>query len=66
MAIQDTINTLLGQYVAAGDSNSLAKLLGNGFLPSSSVDLITQAAGIGTTGDGRDDVLSVLIQYGVQ
>jgi hypothetical protein len=65
MAIKDTIDTLLGEYVAIGDSTNLAKLLGNGFLPSSSVDLITQAAGIGTAGDGRDAVLSVLIQYGV-
>jgi|LauGreSBDMM110SN_4_FD.fasta_scaffold192013_1 hypothetical protein len=65
MAVQDTINTLLGEYVALGDSTNLGRLLGNGFLPSSSVDLITQGAGIGTTGDGRDAVLSVLIQYGV-
>jgi hypothetical protein len=65
MAIKDTIDTLLGEYVAIGDSTNLAKLLGNAFLPSSNVDLITQAAGIGTVGDGRDAVLSVLIQYGV-
>jgi len=66
MTIQAMINQLLAAYVAAGNSTNLAKLLGNGFMPDTNVDLITQAAGIGTTGDGRDDVLSVLIQYGVQ
>ena len=64
MAVQDTINTLLGEYVALGDSEKLGRLLGNGFKPDG-VDLITQAAAIGATGDGRDAVLSVLIQYGV-
>lgn len=66
MAIQDTIDTLLSEYVAIGDSTSLGLLLSNGFLPSANVDLITQAAGIGTIGDDRDVVLSVLIQFGVE
>ena len=66
MTIQAMINQLLAAYVGTGDSANLAKLLGNGFMPDSNIDLITQAAGIGTTGDGRDAVLSVLIQYGVE
>ena len=64
MAIQDTIDTLLSEYITAKDAASLGKLLGNGFLPSENVDLITQAAGIGK--DERDAVLSVLIEYGVK
>ena len=65
--IQTKINDLLTLIVQAGDSVSLDKLLANGFMPSVAVDLITIAAGIGTsTGDGRDDVLSVLLRNGVQ
>ena len=65
MTVQQMINQLLGAYVALGDSVKLAALLSQGFLPDNQVDLITQAAGIGIMGDGRDQVLTVLIQYDV-
>lgn len=63
MTIQQMINQLLSAYVALGDSVNLGKLLMQGFLPDSNVDLITQAAGIGETGSGREVVLQVLLNY---
>ena len=64
--IQTKINELLTLIVQAGDSISLDKLLANEFMPDSQVDLITIAAGIGTTGDDRDQVLAVLLRNGVK
>ena len=67
-AIQTKINDLLTAIVQAGDSVSLDKLLANDFLPDdpSKPDLITSAAGIGDTGDDRDQVLAVLLRNGVK
>jgi len=67
-AIQTKINDLLTAIVQAGDSVSLDKLLANDFLPAdpSKPDLITIAAGIGDTGDDRDQVLAVLLRNGVK
>ena len=67
-AIQTKINDLLTAIVQAGDSVSLDKLLANDFLPDdpSKPDLITIAAGIGDTGDDRDQVLAVLLRNGVK
>lgn len=64
--IQTKINELLTLIVQAGDSISLDKLLANDFLPDNQVDLITVAAGIGDTGDDRDQVLAVLLRNGVK
>lgn len=64
--IQTKINELLTLIVQAGDSISLDKLLANDFMPDSQVDLITVAAGIGDTGDDRDQVLAVLLRNGVK
>jgi hypothetical protein len=64
--IQTKINELLTLIVQAGDSISLDKLLANDFLPDNQVDLITEAAGIGDTGDDRDQVLAVLLRNGVK
>ena len=67
-AIQTKINDLLTAIVQAGDSVSLDKLLANDFLPAdpSKPDLIPIAAGIGDTGDDRDQVLAVLLRNGVK
>ncbi|MEY3415618.1 MAG: hypothetical protein RLZZ418_863 [Pseudomonadota bacterium] len=67
-AIQTKINDLLTAIVQAGDSVSLDKLLANDFLPDlpSKPDLITIAAGIGDTGDDRDQVLAVLLRNGIK
>jgi len=67
-ALQTKINDLLTAIVQAGDSVSLDKLLANDFLPAdpSKPDLITIAAGIGDTGDDRDQVLAVLLRNGVK
>lgn len=67
-AIQTKINDLLTAIVQAGDSVSLDKLLANDFLPAdpSKPDLITIAAGIGDTGDDRDQVLAVLLRNGIK
>lgn len=66
--IQTKLNELLTLLVEAGDSVSLDKLLANDFMPADpdKPDLITIAAGIGTTGDDRDQVLAVLLRNGVQ
>lgn len=66
--IQTKLNELLVLFVQAGDSISLDKLLANDFLPDdpSKPDLITEAAGIGDTGDDRDAVLGVLLRNGVK
>jgi hypothetical protein len=64
--IQTKINELLTLIVQAGDSISLDKLLANDFMPDNQVDLITAAAGIGDTGDDRDQVLAVLLRNGVK
>ncbi|UXM65455.1 transcription factor [Megaira polyxenophila phage MAnkyphage_25.80] len=64
--IQTKINELLTLIVQAGDSISLDRLLANDFMPDNQVDLITVAAGIGTTGDDRDQVLAVLLRNGVK
>lgn len=64
--IQTKINELLTLIVQAGDSISLDKLLANDFMPDNQVDLITVAAGIGDTGDDRDQVLAVLLRNGVK
>ena len=64
--IQTKINELLTLIVQAGDSGSLDRLLANDFMPNDKVDLITVAAGIGTTGDDRDQVLAVLLRNGVK
>ena len=66
--IQTKLNELLVLFVEAGDSISLDKLLANDFMPDDpdKPDLITIAAGIGTTGDDRDQVLAVLLRNGVQ
>jgi hypothetical protein len=64
--IQTKINELLTLIVQAGDSISLDKLLANDFMPDNQVDLITVAAGIGDTGDDRDQVLAVLLRNGVR
>ena len=64
--IQTKINELLTLIVQAGDSSSLDRLLANDFMPDSQVDLITVAAGIGDTGDDRDQVLAVLLRNGVK
>lgn len=64
--IQTKINELLTLIVQAGDSASLDRLLANDFMPDSQVDLITVAAGIGDTGDDRDQVLAVLLRNGVK
>lgn len=66
--IQTKINELLTLIVQAGDSISLDKLLANGFMPDdpNKPDLITEAAGIGDTGDDRDQVLAVLLRNGVK
>jgi len=60
--IQTKINELLTLIVQAGDSASLDRLLANEFMPDNQVDLITVAAGIGDTGDDRDQVLAVLLR----
>jgi len=67
-AIQTKINDLLTAIVQAGDSVSLDKLLANDFLPDlpNKPDLITIAAGIGDTGDDRDQVFAVLLRNGVK
>ena len=64
--IQTKINELLTLIVQAGDSISLDRLLANDFMPDNQVDLITVAAGIGDTGDDRDQVLAVLLRNGVK
>jgi hypothetical protein len=66
--IQTKINELLTLIVQAGDSISLDKLLANDFMPDGTdkPDLITEAAGIGDTGDDRDAVLEVLLRNGVK
>ena len=64
--IQTKINELLTLIVQAGDSVSLDRLLANDFMPDNQVDLITVAAGIGDTGDDRDQVLAVLLRNGVK
>ncbi|MBM3467770.1 MAG: hypothetical protein FJX70_08095 [Alphaproteobacteria bacterium] len=64
--IQTKINELLTLIVQAGDSASLDRLLANEFMPDNQVDLITVAAGIGDTGDDRDQVLAVLLRNGVK
>jgi len=64
--IQTKINELLTLIVQAGDSGSLDRLLANDFMPDNQVDLITVAAGIGDTGDDRDQVLAVLLRNGVK
>jgi len=64
--IQTKINELLTLIVQAGDSASLDRLLANDFMPDNQVDLITVAAGIGDTGDDRDQVLAVLLRNGVK
>lgn len=64
--IQTKINELLTLIVQAGDSISLDRLLANDFMPDTQVDLITVAAGIGDTGDDRDQVLAVLLRNGVK
>jgi hypothetical protein len=66
--IQTKLNELLVLFVQAGDSISLDKLLANDFLPDdpNKPDLITEAAGIGDTGDDRDAVLGVLLRNGVK
>ena len=64
--IQTKINELLTLIVQAGDSSSLDRLLANDFMPDNQVDLITVAAGIGDTGDDRDQVLAVLLRNGVK
>lgn len=64
--IQTKLNELLTLFVQAGDSISLDKLLANNFIPDNQVDLITIAAGIGDTGDDRDQVLAVLLRNGVK
>jgi hypothetical protein len=64
--IQTKLNELLTLFVQAGDSISLDKLLANDFMPDDKVDLITKAAGIGTDGDDRDQVLAVLLRNGVK
>lgn len=64
--IQTKINELLTLIVQAGDSVSLDRLLANDFMPDDQVDLITEAAGIGDTGDDRDQVLAVLLRNGVK
>ena len=64
--IQTKINELLTLAVQAGDSVSLDRLLANDFMPDTQVDLITVAAGIGDTGDDRDQVLAVLLRNGVK
>lgn len=65
---QTKLNELLTLLVQDGDSISLDKLLANDFLPAdpSKPDLITIAAGIGDTGDDRDQVLAVLLRNGVK
>lgn len=65
---QIKINELLILLVQDGDSISLDKMLANDFMPADpdKPDLITIAAGIGDTGNGRDDVLEVLLRNGVQ
>jgi hypothetical protein len=64
--IQTKINELLTLLVQAGDSVNLDLLLANNFMPDNQVDLITVAAGIGDTGDDRDQVLAVLLRNGVR
>ena len=66
--IQTKINELLTLIVQAGDSISLDLLLANNFMPDGTdkPDLITVAAGIGDTGDDRDQVLVVLLRNGVK
>ena len=64
--IQTKLNELLTLFVEAGDSISLDKLLANEFMPDDQVDLITVAAGIGDTGDDRNQVLAVLLRNGVK
>jgi hypothetical protein len=66
--IQTKINELLTLLVQAGDSVNLDLLLANNFMPDGNdkPDLITIAAGIGTTGDDRDQVLAVLLRNGVK
>ena len=66
--IQTKINELLTLIVQAGDSMSLERLLANDFMPAGDdkPDLITVAAGIGDTGDDRDQVLAVLLRNGVK
>lgn len=66
--IQTKINELLTLIVQAGDSISLDLLLANNFMPDGTdkPDLITVAAGIGDTGDDRDQVLAVLLRNGVK
>jgi hypothetical protein len=66
--IQTKINELLTLIVQAGDSISLERLLANDFMPDGNdkPDLITVAAGIGDTGDDRDQVLAVLLRNGVK
>ena len=66
--IQTKINELLTLIVQAGDSVNLDLLLANNFMPDGTdkPDLITAAAGIGDTGDDRDQVLAVLLRNGVK
>lgn len=64
--IQTKINELLTLIVQTGDSINLDLLLANNFMPDNQVDLITEAAGIGDTGDDRDQVLAVLLRNGVK
>ena len=66
--IQTKINELLVSLVLVGDSISLERLLANDFMPDGNdkPDLITVAAGIGDTGDDRDQVLAVLLRNGVK
>jgi hypothetical protein len=66
--IQTKLNELLVLFVQAGDSINLDLLLANNFMPDdpNKPDLITEAAGIGDTGDDRDQVLAVLLRNGVR
>lgn len=65
---QIKLNELLVLLVEDGDSVSLDKLLANDFMPADpdKPDLITLAAGIGDTGDDRDQVLEILLRNGVK
>lgn len=65
--IQKKLNELLELFVRSGDSISLDRLLANDFMPDDAIDLISLAASISSaTGDGRDDVLAVLLRNGVR
>lgn len=61
--IQAVVNTLLTAYVVTGNGERLNALLLNNFNPSPSLDLLTMAAGIGSTGSGRQNILRILLTY---